>query len=65
MTPMEKRLARRISRQRARLRQFEQLHASWQAHWRWRALAYRKQLEDLGVKPVAIWPAAYKMPKHD
>lgn len=63
MTPLEQRLARRIARQRARLRQFEQVHVSWHSHWRWRALAYRRQLEQLGVKPVEIWTAAYRLPR--
>lgn len=65
MTPTEQRLARRISRQRARLRQYETVHASWHSHWRWRALAYRKQLQDLGIAPIDVWPAAYRLPKAD
>lgn len=59
---MEQRLARRIRRQRERLRWFESLTVSWDTHYRHCALAYRKQLQELGIKPVEIWSATYKRP---
>lgn len=63
MTPLEKRLAARIANQRARLRWFERLSLSWNSHWRHRALAYRRQLEQAGIKPDGIWSVTYKAKK--
>lgn len=60
MTPLEKRLARRIAKQRARLRWFEALSFSWDSYWRHRALAYRRQLEEAGIKPNGIWVPTYR-----
>jgi len=60
MTPLEKKLARRIHNQRVRLRWFESMHTSWGSHWRHNALAYRKQLQDAGIKPESIWSATYR-----
>ena len=62
MTPAEKRLARRIHNQRVRLRWFEGLMGMWDLYWKRRALAYRKQLIDHGIKPDGVWSATYRLP---
>lgn len=60
MTPLERRLARRIATQRARLRWYEALSLTWHSFWQHRALAYRRQLEDAGIKPEGFWSATYR-----
>lgn len=55
-----RRLAERIRRQRQRLRWFEANEHRWSSSWRHAALAYRRQLEEMGVKPVSWWSATYK-----
>ena len=62
MTPMEQRLARRIHNQRRRLAQLEKFELDWCRHWRLRALAYRHQLEEAGMKPKGVWSPTYKRP---
>jgi len=53
-------LEKRIHNQRVRLAWFEKCFDYRNLWWKRSALAYRKQLQDLGVTPNSFWSANYK-----